>query len=160
MAKHLHKLFSDPQVRALLKRYDDREVELRYILGILGIGRSRFFEILNKYRQAPRAFTVAYRRKSGPRKIASEIEENIFRELRLEKRLIEVPEVPLRTYNYSYIRDRLRDEYRQTVSVPTIIKRAKEHHFYLSKPKRKAHDREVLTNYAGELIQHDSSEHK
>jgi len=31
--------------------------------------------------------------------------------------------------------------------------------FYLSKPKRKAHDREVLTNYVGELIQNDSSEH-
>ena len=44
--------------------------------------------------------------------------------------------------------------------MPTIIKRAKEHDFYLSKPKRKAHDREVLTNYVGELVQHDSSEHK
>jgi hypothetical protein len=30
----------------------------------------------------------------------------------------------------------------------------------LRKPERKIHDREVLTNYAGELIQHDSSFHK
>ncbi|MFW6109044.1 MAG: hypothetical protein ACOC6N_01210, partial [archaeon] len=32
--------------------------------------------------------------------------------------------------------------------------------FSFSKPKRKSHDREVLTNYIGELIQHDSSRHK
>jgi hypothetical protein len=160
MAKQLHKSFSDQQVRALLKRYDDREVELRHILGVLGIGRSRFFKILRQYRDDPGGFTVAYRRSTCPRKLSSEVEQNILKELELEKRLIEAPEVPLRTYNYSYIRDRLRDEYRQEVSVPTIIKRAKEHDFYLSKPKRKAHDREVLTNYVGELIQHDSSEHK
>ena len=160
MAKQLHKSFSDQQVRALLKRYDDREVELRHILGVLGIGRSRFSEILREYRDDPGRFTVAYRRTSCPHKILAEVEQNILKELQLEKRLIEAPEVPLRTYNYSYIRDRLRDEYHQEVSVPTIIKRAKEHDFYLAKPKRKAHDREVLTNYVGELIQHDSSEHK
>ena len=43
--------------------------------------------------------------------------------------------------------------------MPTIIDRARKHDFYLRKPKRTAHDREVLTNYAGELIQHDSSYH-
>jgi len=160
MAKHLHKSFSDRQVQAFLKRYADREIELHHILGVLGIGRSRFFKILQRYRQDPQAFSIAYQRKSCPRKIAPEVDRNILKELRLEKKLIEAPEVPLRTYNYSYIRDRLRDEYHQAVSVPTIIKRAKEHDFYLSKPKRKAHDREVLTNYVGELIQHDSSEHK
>jgi len=37
--------------------------------------------------------------------------------------------------------------------------RARKKGFYLKKPKRTAHDREVLTNYAGELIQHDSSYH-
>ena len=160
MAKHLHKSFSDQQLQDLLKRYDDGEVEIHHLLKILGIGRSRFFGILGKYRQDPQSFTVAYRRTNAPRKIALEIEGNILNELRIEKRLIDAPEVPLKTYNYSYIRDRLLDEYGQKVSVPTIIKRAKAHDFYLSKPKRKAHDREVLTNYVGELIQHDSSEHK
>ncbi len=29
--------------------------------------------------------------------------------------------------------------------------------FYREKPFRKAHDREVLTNYVGELVQHDTS---
>ena len=65
MAKQLHKSFSDQQVRALLKRYDDREVELRHILGVLGIGRSRFFKILRQYRDDPGGFTVADRRTSS-----------------------------------------------------------------------------------------------
>ena len=43
--------------------------------------------------------------------------------------------------------------------MPTIIERAKKNGFYLKRRKRKAHDREVLTNYAGELIQHDASYH-
>jgi hypothetical protein len=43
--------------------------------------------------------------------------------------------------------------------LPTIIDRAKRNNFYL-RPKRKAHDKEVITNYPGELIQHDSSHHQ
>jgi hypothetical protein len=160
MAGHLHKSFSDKQVRALLKRYVEQEIKLEHILGVLKIRRSRFFGILKDYRANPQGFTVAYQRKGSPRKLAPEIEKNILRELSFEKRLIENPDVPLRSYNYSYVRDRLRERHHQKVSVPTIIKRAKEHNFYLSKPKRKAHDREVLTNYVGELVQHDSSEHK
>ena len=68
--------------------------------------------------------------------------------------------MPVRFYNYSYIRDLLLNKYQQKVSLPTIINRAKEYNFYCPKPERKAHDREVLTNYVGELIQHDSSHHK
>ena len=68
--------------------------------------------------------------------------------------------MPLRSYNYSYIRDRLADVYKQRASLPTIIKRAKENGFYIKKKSKKSlHDREVITNYAGELIQHDSSYH-
>ncbi len=83
-----------------------------------------------------------------------------MKELKIEKQLIADPEVPLRSYNYSYIADRLLSTYGQKVSTPTIISRAKRDGFYLKKSKRKAHDREVLTNYVGELIQHDSSKHK
>ena len=60
----------------------------------------------------------------------------------------------------SYIKDRLEINYDQKVSLPTIIDRAKRNDFYLQKPKRSSHDREVLTNYVGELIQHDSSLHR
>ena len=46
------------------------------------------------------------------------------------------------------------------MSLPTIIDRAKKNNFYFLRPKRKTHDRGVLTNYLGELIQHDSSHHR
>lgn len=69
--------------------------------------------------------------------------------------------MPLKSYNYSYIQDRLESNYRQTVSLPTIIDRAKKNDFYMPrKPEKKIHDREVLTNHVGELVQHDSSHHK
>ncbi|NQT66754.1 MAG: hypothetical protein HQ569_04155 [Actinobacteria bacterium] len=83
-----------------------------------------------------------------------------MKELKIKKQLITDPEVPLRLYNYSYIANRLLYIYSQKVSVPTIIDRAKRSGYYLKKPKRKAHNRELPTNYVGELIQHDSSHHK
>jgi hypothetical protein len=160
MAKQLHRSFRDQQVRSLLQSYIDKEVELRYILDILGIGRSRFFALLKDYRQNPSQFSIAYKRHKKTRTICPEIEKNILHQLGWEKRLIENPDIPIHSYNYTYIRDLLWQKHRQKVSVPTIIKRAKEHDFFLRRPKRKAHDREVLTNYIGELIQHDSSHHK
>ena len=160
MAKQLHKSFRDKQVKALLQSYINKEVKLRYVLDILKIGRSRFFCLLKEYRSNPSQFSIAYKRKIVTRKISPEIEKNILRQLRWEKRLIDNPDIPIRSYNYSYIRDLLWQKYQQKVSVPTIIKRAKEYDFFLRRPKRKAHDREVLTNYIGELIQHDSSHHR
>jgi hypothetical protein len=77
----------------------------------------------------------------------------------IEKKIIQDKETPLKSYNYSFIKDHLRKKYRQKVSLTTVIRRAKKHGFYLKKPKRTTHDREVLTRYAGELIQHDSSYH-
>lgn len=49
MAKHLHKRFPEQQVKSLLKRYLSKEIEIRYILEVLGIKRSKFFELLKKY---------------------------------------------------------------------------------------------------------------
>ena len=37
--------------------------------------------------------------------------------------------------------------------MPAIIDRAKRNNFYFLRLKRKAHDKEVITNYPGELIQ-------
>lgn len=160
MAKQLHRSFRDQQVRSLLQSYIDKEVELPYLLNILKIGRSRFFALLKDYRQNPSQFSIAYKRKKKTRAISPGIEKNILHQLRWEKRLIDNPDIPIHSYNYTYIRDLLWQKHRQKVSVPTIIKRAKEHDFFLRRPKRKAHDREVLTNYIGELIQHDSSHHQ
>lgn len=160
MAKQLHRSFRDQQVRSLLQSYVNEEIELPYILDILKIGRSRFFVLLKEYRSNPSKFSIAYKRSRKTRTISPETEKNILHELHREKGLIENPDIPLHSYNYSYIRDLLWQKYRQKVSVPTIIRRAKEHDLFLRRPKRKAHDREVLTNYIGELVQHDSSHHR
>lgn len=155
---HLHKKFSDDQIKDLLQRYLNKEIGRSYVEEILGIGKARLFALLKRYRDNPRKFSIRYQRESKKR-ITAEIEKNIVRELSIEKGLIEHRDVPLKTYNYSYIKDRLENEYEQTVSLPTIIDRAKKNGFYLRKPKRTVHDREVLTKYAGQLIQHDSSHH-
>ena len=155
----LHKRFTSEQVKELLDRYSKNEIERKYIQEILGIKRRQFFILLKQYKENPQHFTVQYQRTRAPRAISPMIEQNILKELAIEKKIIQNTEVPLTSYNYSYLRDRLRGIYHQKVSLPTIIDRAKKHGFYLKKPKRTVHDREVLTRYAGELIQHDSSYH-
>jgi len=159
MAKQLHTKFTDSQVKELIERYLKKEIERKYIQEILGIKKARFFELVADYRRDPSSFSIQYTRKTK-NKIPPSTENNIIKELKIEKRLIEDKDVPLKNYNYSYIKDRLEKEYKQKVSLPTIIKRAKEKGFYLKrKLKRSIHDREVLTNYVGEMIQHDSSYH-
>jgi len=155
----LHKRFSSDELKKLFDRYLRNEIERKYIQEILGIKKRRFFMLLKQYKENPTDFTIQYQRATPPRIISSEIEQNILKELAIEKKIIQNKEVPLTSYNYSYLRDRLRGIYHQKVSLPTIIDRAKKHGFYLRKPKRTVHDREVLTHYAGELIQHDSSHH-
>jgi hypothetical protein len=155
----IHKTFSDQQVRELLERYANQQVDRKHLQEVLGIRERRFFDLLKKYKEDPQNFTIQYQRVSNP-KISKELEKTIVKELKKEQRIIQNPEVPLRTYNYSYIRDLLADKYKQKVSLPTIIDRAKRNDFYLPKKQKKTiHDREVLTHYIGELIQHDSSYH-
>jgi len=154
----LHKRFTSDQVKELLERYLKKEVERSYIQEILAIKKRRFFTLINQYKEDPQHFSIEYQRATPPR-ISPEVEQNLLRELTIEKGIIQNKEVPLKSYNYSFIKDRLRTNYRQKLSLTTVIRRAKKHGFYLKKPKRTTHDREVLTRYVGELIQHDSSYH-
>jgi hypothetical protein len=154
----LHKRFTSNQVQELFQRYLNQEVERTYIQEILAIKKRRFFTLINQYREDPQHFSIQYQRTTPPR-ISPEVEQNIFKELTIEKEIIQDKQTPLKSYNYSFIKDHLRKKYRQKVSLTTVIRRAKKHGFYLKKPKRTIHDREVLTRYVGELIQHDSSYH-
>jgi len=154
----IHKRFTCDEVKELLERYSRKEIERKYMQEILGIGKSRFFMLMNQYREDPQRFTIHYERNT-PARISKDVEHNIVKELSIEKAIIENKEIPLKSYNYSFIKDRLKKTYRQKVSLTTIIRRAKTHGFYLKKPKRTTHDREVLTRYVGELIQHDASYH-
>ena len=71
--------------------------------------------------------------------------------------MIENKDIPIKHYNYSYIKDILERDYGKKVSLPTITDRTKRCNFYFPRLKRKVHEREVLANYPGELIQYGSS---
>ena len=154
----LHTRFTDEQVRDMLKRYLNHEIERVYLQSMLGVGKSRFFQVLNHYRAHPDTFSIQYHRASPPR-LDPRIERHILNELTIDQRAIQNPAIPLRSYNYSYVQRRLATHYHQAASLSTIIARAKQHGFHLPRRPHKAHDREVLTRYVGELIQHDSSHH-
>jgi hypothetical protein len=155
----LHKRFTDEQIKEFIQKYLRKEVERKHLQEVLGINKTRFFALVKEYRADSFSFSIQYIREKRTRSISKGIEKSILKELSIEKKLIENKDVPIRSYNYSYIKDRLAIDYKQEVSLPTIIDRAKRNGFYLKKPKRSVHDREVLTNYAGEIIQHDSSHH-
>ena len=63
---------------------------------------------MKQYKENPQHFTVQYQRTRAPRSISPMIEQNILKELAIEKKIIQNTEVPLTSYNYSYLRDRLR----------------------------------------------------
>ena len=156
----IHKKFTDQQVKELLQRYLDKNIERSYVQEILGIKKARFFSLIKEYRDDPAKFSVQYSRSVSTRAIDQDIEKNIIKELSIDKKAIQNKHIPLKYYNYSYVRDRLEKVYKQKVSLPTIIDRAKKNDFYIPrKDHKKKHDREVLTNYIGELIQHDTSYH-
>lgn len=155
----LHKKFTDAQIKELFARYVKDEIPRRYVQEMLAIKARRFFDLLKRYRKNPAAFSIQYQRKEPTRQISDETEVAILKELAIDKKILEDRDNPVRRYNYSFIKDRLADTRGLEVSVPTIIDRAKKYGFYLKRPKRSTHDREVLTHYAGELIQHDASFH-
>jgi len=154
----LHKKFTDAQVKELFARYSKNEIPRRYVQEVLGIKERRFFALVKRYRKNPDTFSIGYQRREPTRQISEQTEKAILKELAIEKKIIEDKENPVRRYNYSYIKDLL-VEHNQSVSLSTIIDRAKTYGFYLKRTKQATHDREVLTHYAGELIQHDASLH-
>jgi hypothetical protein len=158
--KQLHKRFTDEQVKEFIKRYLHKEIERHYLETLLGVKTRQFWNLVKKYRQSPATFSLKDSRITPARSLDPATERNILKELSMDQQLIANKDVPLYHYNYSYIKQRLLSQYQQTVSVPTIIDRAKKHNFYIKRQRKKqVHDRQVLTSYAGELIQHDASLH-
>jgi len=156
--KQIHKRFTEEQVAVLLKGYCQGIIDRTIIEQTLGIGKARFFTLLVQYRRTKEEFSLSYHRES-PRRLPGLIEDAIQKELLLEKTLVDDPSLPISGYNYSSIRDRLAKQ-GITVSLSTIINRAKSLDCYLSHPRHKAHDREVITTAIGALIQHDASHHR
>ena len=156
----LHKKFTDSEVKKLIERYLDGQIKRTHLEKILGIKRRRICELVKIYRNDPQGFSIGYNRKKPTRKISGDTQKAIISELEFEKGLIDDANIPLRSYNYSYIKDRIYQGYGMKVSLSTVIDRAKKYGFNKKRKKTKAHDREVITNYAGELVQHDSSHHR
>lgn len=153
----LHKRFSDEQIAFLFHSYSQDLLSRQEVQDSLLIGKTRFFELWKQYQSDPDSFSIAYQRQPR-RRISEEAERMIENELLRDKELIENPEIPISTYNYSALRDRLLKQ-GITVSVNTIIDRAKKLGCHMPRKKHKVHDREVLTSSAGALIQHDGSTH-
>ncbi len=158
--EQLHKRLSKEQVIAILENYLAREIKAKEAMENLGLKKSQFFDLTSEYKNGDKDFNIAYKRNSINRHVSEKTEEAILTELRLEKNLIENKNNPIKHYNYSALKESLEDEYGIVVSLPTIIDRAKDNGYYLARLKGKIHDREVLTNLAGELAQHDSSFHQ
>ena len=156
--EQIHRRFTTEQVKLLFKAYCQGTLARLAVQQTLGIGKARFFTLLKQYRQNPEGFYLVYKRTTRSR-LSARAEAEIESELILEKELVDDPTLPITTYNYSAVRDRLakRDV---TVSLPTIITRAQSLDCYLPHPRRKVHDREVVTTAVGALIQHDASHHR
>jgi hypothetical protein len=111
MSKQLHKNFTDGQIKSFLKSYVDKKIKINYVLSTLGIKIRRFFKLLSRYKKDPDNFSIQYKRHTSNYWINPKIETNIIKELKMEKDLIKAKEVPIKCYNYSYIRDILEKDY-------------------------------------------------
>jgi len=155
--EQIHRRFTAEQVKVLLQGYCQGMITRAEVEDILGISKTRFFALLKQYRQDPQSFSIAYERVS-PRRLPDTVEAEIERELLRDKALVEDQRLPISNYNYSALQDRLlRNSI--SVSVTTIIDRAKRLDCYKPHSKRLPHDRAVLTASVGALIQHDASLH-
>lgn len=154
----IHKRFTAEQVKIMLRGYCQGILDRPAIEETLGISKSTFFVLLREYRHNPDEFSLAYHRET-PTRIPAQVEKEIEKELMLEKDLIDDSTLPITIYNYSAIRDRLAKQDIK-VALSTIIDRAKSLSCYQTHPRKKVHDREVVTTAIGALIQHDASHHR
>jgi hypothetical protein len=107
--KQLHKKFNDCQVKDLLTRYLKKKIEREEIQKVLDIKKTRFFALVKRLKDDPENFSVSYFRNIPTRTTSKDIETNIIKELNTEKDLIQAKEIPIKCYNYSYIKDILRE---------------------------------------------------
>lgn len=161
MGKQLHKRFIEDQVKDIVTKYIEKKVRAKEACRYLGVGRTRLHQLVKAYQSNPQKPVVGYKRTVSSHVVKQSIKEHILVELSFEKeKIIDNPNVPTNRYNYSYIRNLIQEKYDEQVSLPTIISLAKAHNFWKAKRKREQiHTRQVLTNFIGELVQHDSSHH-
>jgi len=156
---HISKRLTDAQVSTILTQYDEKKISATEAQAKLGLKRSRFFDLVRAFKDSTRAFAIARREGARKTRLSKEAETHIKDELEKEKKLIDNKDIPIHSYNYSAVRDTLKEKHEVDVSVPTIISRAKRLGFYIPRSERAVHERIVSTDFIGELVQHDSSHH-
>lgn len=67
---------------------------------LLGIGKSRFFTLLQLYRADPTSMSIEYKRRSAGR-ISTKTDQIIRKELKREKDLVEDKQLLKKSYNYT-----------------------------------------------------------
>ncbi len=105
----LHKRFTDEQIKLLFQSYCQGQVGRADLQEMIGIGKSRFFVLLKTYRSNPDHFTIAYQRKTHAR-LSPAAETEIEKALLQEKTVVEDPDLPISGYNYSAMKDRLKEK--------------------------------------------------
>src|SRR3989338_4899596 len=156
---HLHKRLTDAQIVTILSQYVEKKISTNVAQVKLGVKRSRFFRLLKGFLADRPSFTVVPVVRERRTRISKEAETHIRAELEEEKKIIDNKDGPVRSYNYSAVRDVLKEKHSIEISVPTIIDRAKKFGFYIPRAERAKHERIVSTDFIGELVQHDSSHH-
>jgi len=160
MNKQLHKRFTDDQIKLLMDLYLRRAIGLQQVLQQLECTEGRFYQILRAYKRTPEKFTIAYARHHSQHRLPEEVEKAIRTQLEIDRQLIGDKKVPLWQYNYAAVRDELR-RLGYEVSAQTVRNRAREWGYWIPRDRtEKAIPREVVTEAAGMLLQHDSSTHK
>ncbi|MDR1418058.1 MAG: hypothetical protein LBI80_02735 [Endomicrobium sp.] len=109
--KQLHKKFNSEQVKEILNKYERGKAKRETIQEILGLGRSRFFDLIKKYRQKGINFSIEYSRQAINRKLENKYDNLILNELETSKKLVNNPEVPTQWYNYSYFSQKIKRKY-------------------------------------------------
>jgi transposase len=126
MGEQIHKRLTDEQMKMIVEKYLAKELSAAEAMELLCLKRRQFFEWVQKYRNDPERFTMAYRRTESSRKLDEATHAHILSELAIEKALVDDPSIPVRFYNYSYIKGQLKKNYQEKVSPPAIIDRAKK----------------------------------
>lgn len=157
--QQIHRRLTKEQVVVILENYLAKELSAQDAREKLELKKSQFFDLVARYKNNANEFSINYRRTKSNNNISDEAEQKILEELKADKELIDNKDNPVKFYNYSTIKETLEEKHRVEASLTTIINRAKKNGFYIGKPAKKIHDREVLTNFVGELEQHDSSHH-
>ena len=137
MTEQIHKRMIDEQVRIILYRYVKKGISVLQAMNLLDLKRRQFFEWVKRYKEQGEGFSIEHKQSNEHRRISESIEENIIKELKMDKALIDDRAMPVRSYNYSFIKDQIEKKYQQEVSLPTIIDRAKKRAFISQDLKRR-----------------------